>query len=46
MLKSIIFLVKSFLGNIYRHLEKNSGHADVEAYQRDKCLLQGALHFK
>ena len=29
MLKSIIFLVKSFLGNFYRHLVIFSGHTVV-----------------
>ena len=28
MLKSIIFVVKSFLGNFYRHLAVFSGHTD------------------
>ena len=28
--KSVIFLVKSFLGNFYRHLVTFIGHADAE----------------
>ena len=31
MLKYIIFLVKSFLGNFYRHLAIFSGHTDYRA---------------
>ena len=31
MLKSIIFLVKSFLGNFYRHLAIFSGHTALKA---------------
>ena len=32
--KSIIFLVKSFLGNFYRHLAIFSGHTDYNILKR------------
>ena len=34
MSKSIIFLVKSFLGNFYRHLAIFSGHTGPNAYSQ------------
>ena len=35
-LKSIIFLVKSFLGNFYRHLAIFSGHTDDVTHTRER----------
>ena len=37
MLKSIIFLVKSFLGNFYRHLAIFSGHTDCKLKGCQNC---------
>ena len=35
LLKSIIFLVKSFLGNFYRHLAIFTGHTGCKSYAND-----------